>query len=92
MYPIPLLLGLAHLKNEVMLIKKYTLLLSIPGFFISMYHVFLQKTNIFQSLEPCRLGESCLAAYINWLGFITIPTLSFTAYTLITLSLLWNNK
>lgn len=38
--------------------------------------------------ELCNVGVPCSAAYINWLGFITIPMLSLIAFLLIGLLML----
>lgn len=58
-----------------------TLLVSVFGILISGYHVALQHGVTEQSF--CTGGESCAVDYINWLGFITIPTLSLFAFIII---------
>jgi disulfide bond formation protein DsbB len=37
----------------------------------------------------CKSGVPCSKDYINWLGFITIPILAFTAFTIITICLVF---
>lgn len=87
MYPLSIILGIAAYNNETR-IKKYVLPLSIIGGFISLYHYMMQKLPGIAAIKPCSQGVPCNAAYINWLGFITIPFLALIAFTLITICML----
>lgn len=58
-----------------------TLLMSSIGLFVSSYHIYLQFFG--PQSDVCMGGISCNIKYIQWLGFITIPVLSFTAFLLI---------
>ncbi len=69
-------------------IFKYSFPLVIIGWMISIYHNLLMFGIIPENLSPCVQGVPCSTAYINWLGFITIPLLSFFAYTTILILLL----
>jgi disulfide bond formation protein DsbB len=69
-------------------IFKYSFPLAILGWIISIYHNLLMFGIIPENLAPCVQGVPCSTAYINWLGFITIPLLSFFAYTTILILLL----
>lgn len=60
---------------------KYSLPLTIGGWFVALYHNFLYYGIIPESLQPCRQGVSCTEVYINLLGFITIPMLSLMMFT-----------
>lgn len=64
-------------------IFKYSILLVLIGWGISVYHNLLMFGIIPETLSPCVQGVPCSTVYINWLGFITIPLLSFFAYTII---------
>lgn len=86
MYPI-LLIIIVSLVTKDEKVNKYILSLSIPGFLLALFHVLLQKTSLFNSFEPCSVGVPCSGEYINWLGFITIPVLSFTAFFIITITI-----
>ena len=86
MYPIAIILGIAAFHNDVKVLK-YVLPLSIIGGTISIYHYLVQKVPGFASIKPCVSGVPCNAEYINWVGFITIPFLALTAFTLITILL-----
>lgn len=87
MYPLPLifLLGMFPLEKSLW---RFTLPLSLIGMGISFYHLLLIHKIITPELTPCRQGIPCSETYINWLGFINIPTMSFMAFSLISLCLL----
>lgn len=90
MYPLPIILGIAVYYNEAV-IKKYILSVAAIGWLIALYHVLLQKIPALKATEPCKQGIPCSVDYVNYLGFITIPMLSLTAFTLIIL-LVWRIK
>ena len=71
---------------------KYAILLVIFGWLISIYHNLLMFGIIPENLSPCVQGVPCSTDYINWLGFITIPLLSFFAYTAILILLVKTKK
>ena len=62
-------------------IFKYSISLAVFGWIISIYHNLLMFGIIPEKLSPCVQGVPCSTQYINWLGFINIPLLSFFAYT-----------
>lgn len=82
MYTLPIHLGIAMAKENKKIIF-YTLPQTILGWFIALYHVLLQKTNWFEHINTCNIGVPCNKDYLNLFGFITIPMLSFIAFTLI---------
>lgn len=87
MYPLAVTLGIASWFDDKVAAARYVLPISIIGMGVSAYHYAGQK---FPGLIPpgvCRGGVPCDTSYINWLGFITIPLLAFTAFTLITILL-----
>ncbi|WP_050179658.1 disulfide oxidoreductase [Domibacillus robiginosus] len=84
MYPLAIILGIAAFHNEINL-KKYVLPLSIIGGSISFYHYLVQKVPGFADIKPCVQGVPCNVQYINWFGFVTIPFLALTAFTLISI-------
>lgn len=90
MYPLPIILGIAVFYNEAV-IKKYILSVATIGWLIALYHVLLQKIPALKATEPCKQGIPCSVDYVNYLGFITIPMLSLTAFTLIIL-FVWRIK
>jgi disulfide bond formation protein DsbB len=84
MYPLAIILGIAAFNNEINM-KKYVLPLSIIGGSISLYHYLVQKVPGFADIKPCVQGVPCNIQYINWFGFVTIPFLALTAFTLISI-------
>lgn len=82
MYPIVLIGAVGIIRRDKAL-PAYVLPLSIFGWLISIYHNLLYYKIIPESITPCQLGVSCTTRQIEWLGFITIPLLSFVAFTVI---------
>ena len=82
MYPL-VLIFLINLLYPDRFIFKYAMPLVITGWLFSFYHNLLMFKIIPESVVPCVQGVPCSTVYINWFGFITIPFLSFMAYTAI---------
>lgn len=87
MYPLAVVLGIAAWRGDAGIVR-YVLPLSTFGAIVAGYHLLEQKVPGFGFPEACRGGVPCNVAYIDWLGFVTIPTLSLVAFVLITASLL----
>lgn len=82
MYPIVLISLIGIVRNDFGS-RYYIRALSILGVIMAGYHYALQKISILgEGMAACE-GVSCTVQYINWGGFITIPLLSFTAFTII---------
>jgi len=88
MYPLVVILGIGTFQSDIS-VKKFVLPLSIVGGLISLFHYFEQKVPGFGGIRPCVSGVPCSAEYINWFGFVTIPFLALTAFTLITISMIY---
>ncbi len=82
MYPLVLLLLGATIKPDKHIFK-YSFPIAFFGWIIALYHNLLHYEIVPESASPCREGLSCSDVWINWLGFITIPILSFTAFSII---------
>ena len=87
MYPLVFifLVGLFPLNKIVL---KFSAPLVVLGWIISIYHNLLYYKIIPESAAPCVQGVSCSTVYIKWLGFITIPFLSFVSFTLLLILLI----
>ena len=85
MYPLAVIIPIGILRRERG-IGWYVLPLAAIGGSISIYHVLLQKTHWFSDACSAHGDVPCSSAYIFWLGFITIPVLALTAFTLILLT------
>ncbi len=91
MYPLILIIGIGIVKKDKNL-SDYALPLSIIGILISLYHNLLYYKILPESVAPCTNGISCTTFQINYLGFITIPLLSFIAFAFINLFLIIYRK
>jgi len=87
MYPLVVILGVAAWRRDPGAVT-YALPLSLLGIVVSVYHVLDQKIPGFGFPGACASGVPCNVAYINYLGFITIPVLAATAFLLITVVLI----
>ena len=56
---------------------------AIFGWIIALYHCLLYYKIIPDTLAPCSTGVSCTTRFVEYFGFITIPLLSFVAFTVI---------
>jgi disulfide bond formation protein DsbB len=72
---------------------KYALPLSIAGGLTAFYHTLLYAGIIPENIQPCSKGVSCTEKYIELFGFVSIPMLSFLAFsTLVALLLLLKRR
>ena len=83
MYPLVAIIAVGILRKDKQMYQ-YVLPLSLVGLLISSYHNLLYYKIIPEYLAPCVAGVSCTTHYVYWFGFLTIPLLSFTAFSIIT--------
>lgn len=82
MYPLVVVTGVGVIRRS----KDWpimALILGSVGWIVALYHSLLQWGVISEALAPCAEGVSCVTRHSAWFGFITIPFLSFTAFTII---------
>lgn len=91
MYPL-VFIFLANILYPDKSVLKYSLPLVIVGLGISIYHNLLILKIIPETLSPCVQGVPCSVDYLNWFGFITIPSLSFIAFLTILIALIAYKK
>lgn len=91
MYPLVVIIAVGILRKDKG-IYQYVLPLSITGLLISIYHNLLYYKILPESIQPCTIGISCTTKQIEWLGFITIPLMSLTAFAIITICMLIYRK
>lgn len=82
MYPLSILLLVGAFQNIRASLAFCSPIVFI-GWFIALYHNLLHYKIVPETASPCMEGVSCATVYINWFGFITIPMLSFIAFSLI---------
>ncbi len=75
-----LLVGLFPLDRGVV---RYGLPLAALGWLFAVFHQLLIAGVIPKSLTPCTQGVPCSEKAIEWFGFVTIPTLSCVAFSVI---------
>ena len=82
LFPLVLILlaGLFPLSKQVV---KFAFPLTAVGWIISAYHNLLYYGVIPEPLSPCDKNLSCTETQLNVLGFITIPLLSFGAFSIL---------
>lgn len=83
LYPMVIILAVGISRKDKN-VPHYVLPMSIAGTIIAFYHYLLQLGIIPESLAPCAAGISCTTKTIEYLGFVTIPFLSFVAFVIIT--------
>lgn len=91
MFPlfIILIVGILRKNTEIYL---YVLPAALIGWSIALYHNLLYYKIIPDDLAPCVTGVSCTTKFVEYFGFITIPLLSFIAFSVIILSMLEYKK
>jgi disulfide bond formation protein DsbB len=68
---------------------KYALPLAIAGGLTAFYHTLLYAGIIPESIQPCSKGVSCTEKYFELFGFVSIPMLSFVAFSTLVALLLF---
>lgn len=82
MFPLVLLLPLGLFPFDMKIIR-YALPLALVGWLISLFHLLLVSGFIPASIGPCTQGVPCTEVQIQWLGFVSIPLLSFVVFSVI---------
>ena len=67
---------------------KYALPLSMAGGLTAFYHSLLYAGIIPESIQPCSKGVSCTEKYFELFGFVSIPMLSFFAFSTLVILLI----
>jgi disulfide bond formation protein DsbB len=96
MYPLAIILPIAFFTREKATFLRYVTPLILVGICIAAYHNGIYYASMYRQLHPstfvttCVVSgpDSCTTRYIDWFGFVTIPLLSFIAFTVISVALL----
>lgn len=88
MYPLVVISSVGLLTRDRR-VTSYLWPLVLAGLAIAVYHNLLYYHLIPESITPCSKGVSCTSRQLEWLGFITIPLLSLSAFICSALGLLW---
>jgi len=81
LFPMIFILAAGLFPTFVKSVIKYALPLSIAGGLTAFYHTLLYAGIIPESIQPCSKGVSCTEKYIELFGFVSIPMLSFLAFS-----------
>jgi disulfide bond formation protein DsbB len=82
MYPLVVLLATGIVREDKK-VHEYVLPLALIGWVISLFHNLLYYGLLPEAAAPCKAGVSCTTKFFAWFGFITIPLLSFIAFSVI---------
>lgn len=82
MFPLAILLPLGLFPFDRKVIR-YALPLAAGGGLAALFHLLLLAGVIPETMKPCTQGVPCTEVSIQWLGFITLPLLSFVAFSAI---------
>jgi disulfide bond formation protein DsbB len=88
MYPLAIIFTVGLVAHDRH-VARYAWPLTLVGLAVAIYHNLLYYHLIPDSITPCSTGVSCTDVQIQWLGFITIPLLSLTAFGIIVVCLVW---
>ena len=93
MYPLVLISGAGILRKDKNVVS-YALPLASIGWLTSIYHNLLYYKIIPESAAPCVSGVSCTTKFIEYFGFVSIPLLSLSSFSIILLCLwvFWKTK
>lgn len=82
MYPlvIILLVGLFPLDKNIF---RYSAPFVVLGWLTALYHNLLQYDIVSKSITPCSKGIPCSTKYVDFFGFLSIPMLSFIAFSIL---------
>ena len=68
-------------------VLRYAFPLWAMGMAIASYHILVYYHLVPERITPCSEGVSCSERQINWFGFVSIPLLSLSAFTLVGMGL-----
>jgi disulfide bond formation protein DsbB len=81
LFPLVLILAAGLFPAFDKSVIKYALPLTIAGGLTAFYHTLLYAGIIPENLQPCSKGVSCTEKYFELFGFVSIPMLSFLAFS-----------
>ncbi|MBA3059359.1 MAG: disulfide bond formation protein B [Gammaproteobacteria bacterium] len=82
MFPLVLILAVGLFPFDPKVLR-YALPLAVGGLLVAGFQLLLVAGYIPETLTPCRQGIPCSTVQVEWLGFVTIPLLSFLAFLVI---------
>jgi disulfide bond formation protein DsbB len=80
MFPLTIILAIGLFPFDRGVVR-YALPLTALGLLVAVFHQLLVIGVVPERLRPCTQGVPCSEKAIEWLGFVTIPTLSMLAFS-----------
>jgi disulfide bond formation protein DsbB len=81
MYPLSILTLFAAFHADYRL-ARYLLPLPVVGACVSIYHL-LVENHVVATPAACKIGAGCAVKWIDYFGYMTIPTLALTGFVLL---------
>jgi disulfide bond formation protein DsbB len=81
MYPLSILTLFAAAHGDYKL-ARYLLPLPVVGAGVSIFHL-LVENHVVATPQGCQVGAGCTVKWIDYFGYMTIPTLALTAFVLL---------
>ena len=92
MYPLVIIFLVGAIQSIKDVIK-FSMPLVALGWLIALYHNLIHWEIISEDLAPCVEGVACSTVYLDWGGFITIPLMSLSAFSILfVLSILFKRE
>jgi disulfide bond formation protein DsbB len=88
LFPLILIFAVGLFPTFDKSVIKYGLPLTIAGGLTALYHTLLYAGIIPENIQPCSQGVSCTERYFELFGFISIPMLSFFAFSTLVILLI----
>jgi disulfide bond formation protein DsbB len=85
MYPLSILTLMFAWHGENRL-ARYLLPFPVIGAAVSVYHLLIEN-HVVKTPEACQVGAGCTVKWINYFGYMTIPTMALTGFALLTVFL-----
>ena len=79
MFPLVFVLPFALFPLDRNVVRSVVPLAAFGGL-LALLHVLIVEGIVPERVAPCRQGVPCSETVIEWLGFVTIPLLSMTAF------------
>jgi disulfide bond formation protein DsbB len=81
MYPLSLLTLFAAYHGDYRF-ARYLVPFPVIGAGVSIYHLLIEN-HVVATPAQCNVGAGCTVKWINYFGYMTIPTLALTAFALL---------
>jgi disulfide bond formation protein DsbB len=81
MYPLSLLTLFAAYHRDYRF-ARYLLPFPVIGACVSIYHLLIEN-KVVATPQACQVGAGCTVKWINYFGYLTIPTLALTGFALL---------